>query len=80
MSYPEKEGVVRANDFRPICLLNGIQKIISKVLANRLEEVMQDLISTSQSAFLKGRLLAAAYVTANELVAWGHKEARRELE
>lgn len=37
---PKIEGAARANDFRPISLLNGIQKIISKVLANRLEGVM----------------------------------------
>lgn len=72
---PKKEGAVRANDFRPISFLNGIQIIISKVLANRQEGFMQDLISTSLSAFLKRRLLADAFVTANELVAWCYKEA-----
>lgn len=44
---PKKDEAERANDFRPISLLNGIQKIVSKVLANRLESVMKDLISPS---------------------------------
>lgn len=35
---------------------------------------MQQLISSSQSAFLKGRLLLDAFVAASELVAWGFKE------
>ncbi len=34
---PKKEGAKAANDFRAICLINCVQKIISKVLANRLE-------------------------------------------
>lgn len=74
LSYSKKkEGAARAKDFRSISLLNGIQKIISKVLANRLERVMQELISNTQSAFLKGHLLADAFVTAHEVLAWGFK-------
>ncbi len=42
---PKKEGAVLANDFRPISLINGVQKIMSKVLANRLERVMCDIVS-----------------------------------
>lgn len=44
---PKKEGAERANDYRPISLLNGIQKILLKVLANRLEPIMNDLIFSS---------------------------------
>ncbi|XP_020109325.1 uncharacterized protein LOC109724810 [Ananas comosus] len=72
---PKKEGATRANDYRPISLLNGIQKILSKVLANRLEQVMDNLISPSQSAFLKGRNITDAYVTVAELLSWGNKKA-----
>ncbi len=35
---PKKEGVNTASDFRPISLINGVQKIISKVVANKLED------------------------------------------
>lgn len=72
---PKKEGAERASEFRPISLLNGIQKILSKVLANRLEPIMDDLISPSQSAFLKGRSISDAFVAASELLGWGCKKA-----
>ncbi len=67
---PKKEGPTRANDFRPVCLINGIQKIISKVLANRLAPVLHPLISQCQSAFLKGRSISDAFATAAEIVGW----------
>lgn len=70
---PKKEGAKQASEFRPISLLNGIQKIISKVSANRLETVMSDLVSPSQSAFLKGRNITDAFVTARELLAWASR-------
>ncbi len=47
---PKKKGVASAREFRPINLINGAQKIISMILANRLESVMKDIISPSQSA------------------------------
>ncbi len=48
-----KKGAKTTNDFRPICLINSVEKIISKILANRLEKVMDKIISPSQTAFLK---------------------------
>ncbi len=71
---PKKEGARCANDFRPISLINCVQKIISKVLANRLEPVLPEIISSSQTAFLKGRLILDSFVTANEIISWGTKE------
>lgn len=72
---PKKEGAERASDYRPISLLNGIQKILSKVLANRLELIMNDLISPSQSVFLKGRSISDAFVAVSEILGWGSKKA-----
>lgn len=70
---PKKEGAKSVNEFRPISLINGVQKIISKVLANKIQGVLQEIISPSQSAFLKGRFILDSFVTASELVSWGTK-------
>ncbi len=65
---PKKESAKNAGEFRPISLLNGIQKIISKVLANRLAPILLSVVSQSQSAFLKGRNISDAFAAANELL------------
>ena len=52
---PKKVDAMEIKDFRPIGLVGGIYKIISKVLANRLRRMAHRLISNSQNAFVKGR-------------------------
>lgn len=49
--------------------------MISKVIANRLKEVLPNLISSNQSAFVKDRLLMENVLLASELVKSYHKES-----
>jgi hypothetical protein len=41
-------------DFHPISLVSGLYKIIAKVLANRLQYVLEHIISRTQNDFIKG--------------------------
>jgi hypothetical protein len=52
---PKKQGAKEPGDFRPICLIHSLDKILSKVLANRLSRVLLDLVEKNQGSFMKGR-------------------------
>ena len=52
---PKKQTVEDFKDLRPISLVGGLYKILTKVLANRIKRVLDKVISKSQNAFVKGR-------------------------
>lgn len=55
-------------DFRPISLINCFLKILSKVLTNRLSNVMGKLISPNQTGFMKGRQISEDILITNEII------------
>jgi Reverse transcriptase (RNA-dependent DNA polymerase) len=66
-------------EFRPIALLNSSYKIFSKVLANRLQVVLNEIIGELQSAFLKGRYILDCVVTAHEVLHQIHIDKEEDL-
>ena len=66
---PKVPGAEQIGDFRPIALSNSIYLVIAKILANRLREVMDSLISPLQSAFIPGRHMLDSVMAAEEIVA-----------
>ena len=65
---PKKTRAQRVGDFQPINLINGIQKIISKVLACQLKERINALIEPSQSAFLRGCSILDGVLIAQKII------------
>lgn len=55
MLLPKKNDIHSFSDLRPISLSNFINKVISRVVHDRLEILVPRLISSNQSGFVKGR-------------------------
>jgi hypothetical protein len=52
-----KEGGDTVSDFHPISLIHAVAKIIAKLMALRLQPLMNRLVSNAQSSFIKGRAI-----------------------
>ena len=65
---PKTEDADIIQKFRPICLLQVLFKIITKVMTNRMEGVVQKIIHPCQSAFIKGRYIHDSVALLQEIL------------
>jgi hypothetical protein len=64
---PKVDRPEKVTDLRPISLCNVIYKVVSKVLSNRLRQVLPEIITPNQSSFVPGRLISDNILIAYEL-------------
>nr|CAD1842746.1 unnamed protein product [Ananas comosus var. bracteatus] len=74
---PKKKEALSANDFRPISLVHSVAKLISKVLASRLQIFLGGLINPHQAAFIKGRHIIDNFNCAHILIHHLHTNKHR---
>jgi retron-type reverse transcriptase len=54
---PKKDNPLGVNDYMPISLLNYSLKFLTKLLANRLQSVILEVVHPNQYGFIKGRTI-----------------------
>ena len=65
---PKKVDAEELKDFRPISLIRGVDKIIAKLLAERLKSVILSLVDRHQMTIIKGRQIMDVVLIANECI------------
>jgi len=65
---PKVNSPQRFNDFRPISPVGCMYKVLVKVLANRLRNVIGSVVLDTQSTFVKGKQILDGVLIANEVV------------
>lgn len=72
---PKVKEANRIQQYRPICLLNSLYKLITKVLTIRVEPFTDKLINKAQTAFLKGRNILSGIMCMHEII---HETKRKK--
>lgn len=65
---PKNKNAIGLEEYRPICLVGSLYKILSKILASRLKKVLSSIISLNQSALNPRRQMVDGVMVANELI------------
>lgn len=65
---PKENNARHMSKFRPLSLLNCSYMIFTKVLNNRLAKIIDRLIGSNQTAFIKGGYILDSVVTAHEVI------------
>jgi hypothetical protein len=70
---PKKDDPIKVSNYRPISLLNNSVKLITKLLANRLQLLLPSLIHKNQYDFLKNRTIQDCIARALEYLHMCHQ-------
>jgi mannosylglycoprotein endo-beta-mannosidase len=71
---PKKNEAVDAKDYRLVSLMHSAAKILCKLLANRLAPELSNLVSSGQSAFIKGRSIQDNFLYVRNVIKKAHKK------
>ncbi|XP_058759231.1 uncharacterized protein LOC131632499 [Vicia villosa] len=76
---PKNTNPQNIGEYRPICLVGSIYKILAKILAARLKVVIGSLISYNQTAFVPDMNMMDGFLLVNEIIDWSRRNKKKCL-
>lgn len=73
---PKKQDATQVKDFRPISLIHSFAKLVAKIMANPLAPLLPSLVSTNQSAFVRGCRIHDNFMFVQQMVRLLHKNKK----
>ncbi|XP_052622513.1 uncharacterized protein LOC128127842 [Lactuca sativa] len=74
---PKTSDPLNLGDYRPISLIGCMYKIIAKLLANRLKQVLGSVVDEVQSAYIEGRNILDGPLIMNEVLSWAKRSNKK---
>jgi hypothetical protein len=68
---PKKNDTVEAKDYRLVSLMHSATKKLCKMMANKLAPELHHLVSSGQSAFIKGRSIQDNFLYVRNVIKKG---------
>lgn len=76
---PKTLDATQVKDYRPISLIRSFAKLVTKIMANRLAPLLPNLVSTNQSAFVRGRNIHDNFLFVQQMVKGLHRKKEAHI-
>lgn len=75
----KKDDASSIKGYRPISLVHSFAKLVTKILANRLAGHLNQMVSSSQSAFIKGRFIQDNFMLVQQMACYLHQQKQPRI-
>lgn len=76
---PKRDETRSVKDFGPISLVHSFAKLITKILANRLASHLDQMVSSSLSAFIKKRFIQDNFMLVQQMARLLHQQKQPQI-
>jgi len=70
---PKKAEALEAKDYRPISLVHSFAKLVTKLMANRLAPLLDNMVASNQIAIIKARCIHDNFMLVQQTIKVLHR-------